>query len=78
MARKTERQRTESLPANGQDDERVEHLKRASRTIITTREKMPHSAQWHLSLRRTLWRYAQEVLLRKGNRQPTQTEENTG
>ena len=67
-----ERLPTENLSANEQNDERVKHLKQASRVIITTREKMPHSAQWHLSLRRTLWRYTQEVLLRKSRSQPNQ------
>jgi hypothetical protein len=55
------------------EDERIRHLKKASRLIVTTREKMPHSAQWHLSLRRTLWRYTQEVLLQKSGSQPAQT-----
>ncbi len=56
-----------------ENGERMKHLKRASRLIVTTREKMPHSARWHLSLRRTLWRYTQEVLLQSSSR-PTQTE----
>ena len=54
------------------DSERVKRLKQASRLIVTTREKMPHSAQWQLSLRRTLWRYTQEVLLHKRGSQSTQ------
>jgi hypothetical protein len=51
--------------------ERLKRLKRASRLIVNTREKMPHSAQWHLSLRRTLWRYTKEVLLGESS-PPTQ------
>jgi hypothetical protein len=51
--------------ANPQNEERTKHLKRASRLIVNSREKMPHSALWHLALRRTLWRYTQEVLLRR-------------
>ena len=77
----TERLPPERLPLNGEKDERVERLKQASRLIVTTWEKMPHSAQWHLSLRRTLWRYTREVLLRKKSGQPNyieKTEEKTG
>jgi len=65
-------------PTSEQNDERLKRLKQASRTIITSREKMPHSARWHLSLRRTLWRYTKEVLLHKSARpseQIDQTEE---
>jgi hypothetical protein len=68
-------------PPDEEDDERVKRLKQASRLIVTSREKMPHSARWHLSLRRTLWRYTQEVLLRKRGRQPDdmeKMEEKTG
>lgn len=65
----TERLLPEAWTADDQRAERVKHLKQASRVIITTREKMPHSAQWQLALRRTLWRYTQEVLLHKGNHQ---------
>lgn len=64
----------ESLPAGEEDDERVRRLKQATRLIVTSREKMPRSALWRLSLRRTLWRYTQEVLLYKSGNQPTQTE----
>jgi len=64
---------SESLPADEPDNGRIQHLKSASRTIVTSREKMPHSAQWQLALRRTLWRYTQEVLLSKCNRQPRPT-----
>jgi hypothetical protein len=56
-----------------EDSERIKRLKQASRLIITSRERMPHSAQWHLSLRRTLWRYTQEVLLRKRRNESTET-----
>ena len=71
----------EDLPPDEEDDERVKRLKQASRLIVTSREKMPHSARWHLSLRRTLWRYTQEVLLCKGGEQPDdmeKMEEKTG
>ena len=65
----TDRLPPENSSANGQNDERVKRLKQASRLIVTTREKMPHSALWHQSLRRTLWRYTQEMLLKKRNNQ---------
>jgi hypothetical protein len=65
----TEHLLPEAWTADDQHAERVKHLKQASRVIITTREKMPHSAQWQLALRRTLWRYTQEVLLHKGSHQ---------
>jgi hypothetical protein len=65
----------EDLPAGGQNDQQTERLKRASRLIVTSREKMPHSAQWHLALRRTLWRYTQEVLFRRGRGRPDGTAE---
>ncbi len=66
----------EYQPPDGEgSDERLKHLKQASRLIVTSREKMPHSAQWHLSLRRTLWRYTQEVLLQQREHRPTQAEE---
>lgn len=70
----TDRPPPESPPASEPDDERVKHLKQAARLIVTTREKMPHSALWHLALRRTLWRYTQEVLLHKSSRPPVGTE----
>lgn len=68
----TDRLPPEDAAAKRGDNERVKHLKQASRLIVTTREKMPRSAQWHLSLRRTLWRYTQEVLLHKSGSQPAQ------
>lgn len=68
----TDRLPPEDTAAKRGDNERVKHLKQASRLIVTTREKMPRSAQWHLSLRRTLWRYTQEVLLHKSGSQPAQ------
>lgn len=58
---------SEPPSATGETDERLSRLKRASRLIVNTREKMPHSAQWQLSLRRTLWRYTKEVLLQKSS-----------
>lgn len=58
-----------------ENDERLKHLKQASRLIITSREKMPHSARWHLALRRTLWRYTQEVQLQQHDSRPTQAGE---
>ena len=61
----TDRLPPENSSANGQNDERVKRLKQASRLIVTTREKMPHSALWHQSLRRTLWRYTQEIMREK-------------
>lgn len=70
----TDRLLPEEPSADEKDEERVRHLKQASRTIVTSREKMPRSAQWHLSLRRTLWRYTQEVLLRKSGNPAAQTE----
>lgn len=54
--------------------DRVKHLKQASRLIVANREKMPQSAQWHLALRRTLWRYTREVLLCKSGRPHIKTE----
>ncbi len=66
----TERLLSEARTADDQNAERVKHLKQASWVIITTREKMPHSAQWQLALRRTLWRYTQEVLLHRDNHRP--------
>jgi hypothetical protein len=68
----TDRPPPEDAAARPGDNERVKRLKQASRLIVTTREKMPHSAQWHLSLRRTLWRYTQEVLLHRSGSQPAQ------
>lgn len=68
----TDRPPPEDAAARPGEDERVKRLKQASRLIVTTREKMPHSAQWHLSLRRTLWRYTQEVLLHRRGSQPAQ------
>lgn len=66
----------ERRPPDGEgSNERLKHLKQASRLIVTSREKMPHSAQWYLSLRRTLWRYTQEVLLQQREPRLTQTEE---
>ncbi|OQY20362.1 MAG: hypothetical protein B6I34_08705 [Anaerolineaceae bacterium 4572_32.1] len=53
------------MPDNEPGNERVKNLKQASRLIVSTREKMPHSALWHQSLRRTLWRYTREMLLCK-------------
>lgn len=72
---------SEDPPLDEEDDERVKRLRQASRLIVTSREKMPHSARWHLSLRRTLWRYTQEVWLRKRGEQPDdmeKLEEKTG
>ena len=52
---------------NEPETERVDRFKEATRLIVNTREKMPRSARWHLSLRRTLWRYTQAILLQKRN-----------
>lgn len=57
-----------------QDAERIKRLKQASRMIVTSREKMPHSARWRLALSRTLWRYSQQVLRYKKDHRPDRAE----
>ncbi|MFZ5917642.1 MAG: hypothetical protein ACOYZ7_11955 [Chloroflexota bacterium] len=63
-------------PLSADKKRRMEYLQEASRLIVTSREKMPRSARWQLSLRRTLWRYSRE-LWRQINDPPSEIIQNT-